>query len=921
MFGCTIRRVAAISSVAAGVGLSSVPAQAKTLFYGGGDLLTPGSYSTDYEGKVKSDELPAAGDTLKVQRGYAPVTLTLTPGTGEPGDRDTQAWNLYCSLGVIIPEYPDGFVVFDIPDGQDVEFRVPISGKPASNNRYNCGRIVKRGGGTLRLTSSGAYVADGHDYDYVGYRLEVEAGELRLPTTCSTTSAYYGGLSVAKGARLYCPTTASGENVTVRSYWGLFGEGQVCSVDPEKRMVICLDNGTQKSSQYWQEPIFKGSLGAPLRWMTAGGGIQTMLGFANAYDETGTKDSDRTHYFNVEGQTAYVGVDGFGAGSPLGAGSFYLRAGSTTSNNHMVLEYLGGQPATFDNALCFDYHWAGADHTISGGTNGCLTLPLGNVWADTTTMSSGFTRFRLSGRNGTTNEVTGRVGASVYSGEGEGSGKYRPYFGVDGDCTWIFRDYWESKDYRDYYRSLKAGLFVASGTLLFESAAETNQLCALGTTDPAKWFADDYSPADYAICLGKPDATVPAVFEFAGGRCGSCSTRPIALAGDAHLRNGSSAGALRWVGARALADTTATLFLDGSSAALNEFADISDGDGTVGVTKDGDGTWLISGDTTFTGPLTVRKGKLVVRASATQYTWYRWTWRGHVGDSKNDTWSVDEMCLWSADGERQNGNLEEVRDGGLLPGQAANLFAGTIKDNADNPLAALFSGTSGRYHWDVANTEQTALSTKPHLQVPIVLRLPAGAKPVTKWDWLHSNATEGSNPRSPYHSTLEGSVDGLHWETLDTVDASTEKNLCWALSGGAIGAGDRNACPDEGTHAIASHSTRTYATLSGNPLVTVEAGATLEAEGEIEVSKLAIDAQNAGTMKGFRLAETGTLDVTGLTSARFDSNFTFDPATAENLANWSVTSGGKPLTSHTCDVNPVTGRLTFVKKGLVIIFR
>jgi hypothetical protein len=103
--------------------------------------------------------------------------------------------------------------------------------------------------------------------------------------------------------------------------------------------------------------------------------------------------------------------------------------------------------------------------------------------------------------------------------------------------------------------------------------------------------------------------------------------------------------------------------------------------------------------------------------------------------------------------------------------------------------------------------------------------------------------------------------------------------------------------------------------------VTVASGATLKGDGECTISSLRIDAANgAGTIDGFKFAESGTLEIVNYekTSAAVELGLVF--ANAEgvgNLAKWTLNGanlGGRKLYLR-------NGKLAIVPDGLTVIVK
>ena len=98
-------------------------------------------------------------------------------------------------------------------------------------------------------------------------------------------------------------------------------------------------------------------------------------------------------------------------------------------------------------------------------------------------------------------------------------------------------------------------------------------------------------------------------------------------------------------------------------------------------------------------------------------------------------------------------------------------------------------------------------------------------------------------------------------------------------------------------------------------------GAVLEADGDITLSKFRVAADGtAGTVRGFTLAPSCSVDVTGLPAhpESFDLPITFDGVSPQS-ANWSLKVGGEPTTKYKVVV--VGDKLRFIVKGMTVILR
>lgn len=182
----------------------------------------------------------------------------------------------------------------------------------------------------------------------------------------------------------------------------------------------------------------------------------------------------------------------------------------------------------------------------------------------------------------------------------------------------------------------------------------------------------------------------------------------------------------------------------------------------------------------------------------------------------------------------------------------------------------------------------------------------------------------------PCRWSLEGSVDGLHWEdvnpdggdyviTTNDYDAVAKdgflirKNV---LFSGAHARSNTAGWPIRGT------STNVFARLSHVRSVRVDAGARLVLDGPaLVVSRLRIDADaGVGTIQGVTFAETGTVELEGYVSEAKALPCDWSATDgAANVATWSVKVGARAQTRYR--VKYVDGAVVILPPGLTVSFR
>jgi len=137
--------------------------------------------------------------------------------------------------------------------------------------------------------------------------------------------------------------------------------------------------------------------------------------------------------------------------------------------------------------------------------------------------------------------------------------------------------------------------------------------------------------------------------------------------------------------------------------------------------------------------------------------------------------------------------------------------------------------------------------------------------------------------------------------------------------------GANNAYFHSGGCAIRGTCTNSYVTLSSVRSVQVDGGATLEVNGEGDVSftSLAVDmAKGCGTIKGGRFAAEGTVRLESYPSGSSSRTIPFDLSEttgAENISRWGIEVGNEPRSR--LRVRYANNALTIYPVGMRVIFR
>lgn len=841
---------------------------------------------------------PSAGDTVLIPDECA-VTLS---------DSDEQSWSLASSLTMVSLGARSRLVV--TVDGEEATLACGIA-HSANLWRPNA-TLEKAGSGMLNLTRNSG------DSDYA-VNISVAAGDLKM--TRSRTTQCCGVLNVETGARFHCPAS---------QFWllRLTGGGEVVN-----------DNGNYRF----------------LPTATAGGSnlVEARMGSGIIYYSSGSNRIERTDnanpqfYLHGDGRTELVQLGLQGSASSAGTGNLMFEGPG-------CIRYIGTADETTDKNVYMVNPTGGLD-SFDAGPHGGLTFT--GIWGisnDAWGSDYMLGAFVLTGSNVVPCRIRGQM-KNIANKWGK-----KQVYGIQktGTGTWRL-----SNTENDF----TAGVAVRDGTLQFDSLDEIGDPCSLGVatqlysaTDPGFGDYSKMTTCEHAIELGGRNGA-PSTLEYTGTNSLLCTTRPIGLSGDARLVNSGvkpdgSEVRFRIRGVSSIARGTQTLILDGTATACNEVSDISDGAlGHVGVTKRGAGTWIISGTNSFTGPLSVEQGKLIVRRSAPgeRFTWFRLTFKEMLSSAEGvngqEAVKIGAFALCDAEGNWLNVNADYCTDyADLEPGQVGygrrwHVKAPYVMDGAgtvrldEKQLCA--NGSAGDSSCLYYMRSVCGMGPdKPTTWFPIVLRLGDGVKAaVSQYDicTVYNADLRGSYPKhNPKAWMLEGSTDGLHWELLheiaDSMSDDPEQLLkiphkgedwkqYWMATQGRYWDGTtvhNGGQPVDGlSKSVSAPSLEDVANVS------VANGAILEADGDITLSKFrAAAGATAGTVKGFKLAANCEIEVTGIAKGTASVRV---PLTFEGVnpaeSRWTAMDNGE--VSRRFDAVVRNGRLMLVRKGLILVIR
>ncbi len=794
----------------------------------------------------------------------------------------------------------DGKIVFDMGDS-DLTINCALG---AMADGDLAGVVVKKGAGTLTFANSAAFA-------YMS-RLFIENGTVRHPVV---TSGYrYGPVDIASAATL---VTSPGATTLL---YGLTGSGLVTNEVTSGYRNINLNvpvSGTGANVSH----DFAGRI-AGLYYYESSGRVM-LRGDNNVFSDADfTIYNTSTSVRDIETLAARgVGVTGVAKlglkGSPSSVG---IDNDIRTLNYGGGLLYLGADDET-DRSFSVLRPNMGISFIDGGATGGLIWR--GDIVLGGNSSNNGMGIFGLTGSNGTACVFSGAMTTRTYN-----TTNYCFFVEKAGSGVWRFADAPENRTQRTFWTSMA----VKNGTLQFDSMEEAGTPCALGfaTNLTASYYGlrdDAAHPGPYAYWLGSAGKT--ATFEFTGTNGAYATKRPIALVGDAKLKN-DTPHPWRFSGVAPTAAGAKTLYLSGAGSGESEIAGISDTAASpVSIVKEGDGIWTLNGSNTFSGTVSVKGGTLRIRRDPGCYKWFKWTVKNKGANTASDLYLV-EFALSDEDGNRVNTGLTFTNNWcGTLPGQLSLPRIGEYRISSGRGITNLVDGKTDVvnicYYRDGTTTLEYPETAKPDTWIPILMRLPDGSKPAKYYDvCINQGVSQTSNwKQNPKAWLLEGSADGIHWDVLHSMADATPptETVSWCFSGYKYydSRTKKYSEPNENAQEIAQYPSCRASSAFTNA-VSVASGATLKAIGEVVLSSIRIDAANAGTIDGFSLAESGELEIANLGSDGAVEGVFLNATDLGNLKKWTLSvngggSGGKMLVVNS------NGTLKVVPRGIVFSIR
>ena len=851
------------------------------------------SGSTDWSAAASyvENRAPNPGDVVIIPAG---VTATVSVVSTEAANVEGSSFDVFSKLDRVATQSATSAVVLDIAEGASVTNYCWIVGKDA------LGTIIKRGLGMIEFgvtTNTYAYNLD----------INIEDGTLVFPQELqSGVHCYVQRVTVNEGATLITAEDA--------------GRGKGLSDGPT--FVYELWGGGTISNRYGSARFnFRSS--NPPRYCefagTFGSGVRLNIGEKVNLMLTGT-NSTVTPEIGAGAVLGFKKIGMQGQRSSMGTGGVTFRGEAGT------ILYLG-EGETSDKSFTA-WTLGNYEHIIDAGATGGLELTgtLYGYYSKNLDQSLGMKRLVLTGSNTVPCVFSGTLPTwDIYT------TNYNWHVTKRGTGTWRFADKAQTH----------AGAWtVEDGTLQFESLKQKGVACSLGTaTNLMQNYGgkmDESKRADWAFALG--GATTRGTMEYVGGTDVACTTRLVAVKGKGGVLKNSTGKIMVFAGASAIEGESSEFAVGGDDTSVTNFLrDVTDGKGTTSFAKEGDGTWVLGGETSFSGTLSVRGGTLLV-PDPTKYTWFKFSVTTNFEGSGRA--QAYELGIWDESGTRINHYLYPYTnyyskaygklEGTLPEGMCAYWRSGTPSDTYSGgsvrPIEGLFDDgkalVSGRSTYMspvfTVSGKNVILNTEiPSTWMPIVMHLTNGIGRAASFDLALFTSNGGRNVKG---FVMEGSVDGIHWDYLTNIvlEANVTSTI-WCGSGAAYTSGKAGThtggWPIEGGPEDAELALRNVKSIS------VAAGARLVAWGGVAPIKgLTVDANGAGTIDGFEFAENGTLDVENLPADGATLPGTYLNCTGfGNIAGWSLSVGG----SHTARYKVIEsgGVLRVTRVGTILSIR
>lgn len=844
------------------------------------------------------------------------------------------------NLGQILLASTTSRFEIDVAENEEVDIPVSITGyKYVPNIDYQCGPVVKTGKGTLSLSSEGVY-GDAMDY-YTSF--VVSEGALKIQQGFGNTGwkTQLGRITVEEDAVFFLPySTAStdGGAAYVKSF---SGSGVVTNARPTNVYISGVSN-----APYNDCAEFSGSLNGSFNLRVYNSDTQKLTGDSSLL--TGQVRIDTSN-----NRLSKLGVKSFGSGKGNTSSLGLLTGGESPEFYFLAdggeLEYLGTGGETTRGFVFIGPEGNGRHPVVmNAGAHGGLEFK--GHWQRQFSTKGG-QNLVLAGSNTEVCVLNNPISDNTESSNADGRG-HTLYLRKEGTGTWRM----EEIARRNAFAS---GISVDEGVLQYTTLAEKGVVCALGMgtnlTDGVIGTADtnEEHRVSYAVRLGgktlSGENKSSGRLEYVGEVPGVTTTREVAVAGAGGFRQNGDTQVIYHGGVYGISGDDMTLYLDGDSSRDNRIKNISDGTkgGRLSVVKEGGGNWILEGDLTFSGDISVKGGTLTI-CKPTRYTWYRWTITslypsGNVAKPYS-TWAdgadvktriqFHELGLFDSYGKNLVSGFEVDSDAVLTedfaalrkgtaqiqtqPGVSAvpqrrDITVDGVTSNVVQSLERAFDEKyTGWSTWGVnyeLSPKCRPVQNNPNSWFSVVMRLRDGMEQVAGLDFANVGGGWSSEWNSCISNfTVEASLDGVTWNVLTNVDAAAVHydGGMWSCQGGYTNGEEAhtgsfansypNGTPHYKWYPVAGAPDVLPSVLDSVGTVSVSGGGVLrlEGDGDVTLSDVCVDAASGGTIDGFSFAETGTLSVVNAAeSGRVDLPLAIVNATGvSNIGAWNLIVNG-----------------------------
>lgn len=362
----------------------------------------------------------------------------------------------------------------------------------------------------------------------------------------------------------------------------------------------------------------------------------------------------------------------------------------------------------------------------------------------------------------------------------------------------------------------------------------------------------------------------------------------------------------------------------------NNSFNVENGIGTITLVRETEGSLGIGADSSFTGDLTVLKGDIAAASNMSYFKWVCMQCYGAEGvESGLSHYGIylEEFGLFDKDGNRVNlGLVQAPSADSVAPGQAAFVDAGHVQGydftlGGQNFTGKIFNGEDDTETWMVMPRYSISLSAEDS-SVTLLMRLTAGAAAVDSYDFASGAPNYHSRGYHPTRWKMLGSFDGVNWTEIDnrygemqSLPADSKNGYyvnCWNLPDENSAFVSCTAVPHKG------YRLKSWTSLANIRKLRVAKNARLVASGENTVEHFIIDADDAGSLEGVKLADSGTLEIVNLDfkggfPVTVPGNCGIDGDEFKKLLGWNVTVNGKIFDAKYLRFE--NGQITLVPRG------